>query len=115
MAREKLRLMELCKAYEDKLRGHVHTLTEHPAEMAMSSILPFEKGMKEGVMTLIQLMSGTILPVVLGATMKKGSDPWTKNVVQIAQALIITWAFKFFKNRIDKKKAAKAAAAESPE
>jgi hypothetical protein len=60
-------------------------------------------------------MSGTILPVVLGATMKKGKDPWTKNIIQIVQALVISAAFRYFKNRIQQKKAAEAAAAASNE
>jgi hypothetical protein len=115
MMQEKERLKAECRYYEDKFRGHLETLVENPVQMTINSILPFEKGVKEGVMTLIQLMSGTILPVVLGATMKKGKDPWTKNIIQIVQALVISAAFKYFKNRIQKKKAAEAAAAASNE
>jgi hypothetical protein len=115
MAQEKERLKAECRYYEDKFRGHLETLVEHPVQMAVNSILPFEKGVKGGAMTLIELMSGTILPVVLGATMKKGKDPWTKNIIQIVQALVISAAFRYFKNRIQQKKAAEAAAAASNE
>ncbi len=112
MQREKLRLMKECADYEKKLLGHLDTLREHPVQMAISSVLPFSGIAKNGVMQGLELINDTILPVVLGATFKKGRDSWTKNIFQVSQALLISVAFRFFKKMMNKRKEAKAKAAE---
>ncbi|MBS1659134.1 MAG: hypothetical protein K1X63_01515 [Chitinophagales bacterium] len=115
MQLEKQRLMKECAYYEEKLRGHLEDLTADPVKMVVSSVLPFQGGMKNGVLKGIELLSGTVLPVLLGATMKKGRDPWTRNLLQIAQALIIAGSFKFFKKMMEKRKAAKVSKSEEDE
>ena len=52
----------------------------------------------------LDILNGTILPVILGATLKKGKDNWTKNLLQMGQAVVIAWSFKFFKKVFAKKK-----------
>ena len=104
MQREKLKLMRECAEYEQKLLGHFDTLRKNPMRMAVTSILPFEEGVKSGVMHGLDLLNETIFPVVLGATFKKGKDHWSKNLMQVGQAIIIAYSFKFFKRIFGKKK-----------
>jgi len=104
MQREKQLLIRECKEYERKLMGHLQTIQHNPVKMAVNSILPFEDRVKSGVMMGLELVNDTILPVVLGATFKKGKDSWTKNILQITEALVVAWSFKFFRKILSKKK-----------
>ena len=112
MQREKQRLMRECADYEKKLQGHIDALRNHPVRMAINSILPFGEGAKDNVIKGLDLLNDTILPVVVGATFKRGKDNWSKNLMQIVQAVVITYSFKFFKKILAKKK---AKTAETPE
>ncbi|MFI5135859.1 MAG: hypothetical protein ACHQD9_08410, partial [Chitinophagales bacterium] len=97
-------LQRQCAEYEKKLLGHLEIIRRNPVRMAVNSILPFEDRVKNGVLMGLELVNDTILPVVLGATFKKGKDNWTKNILQIAEALIVSWSFKFFRKILAKKK-----------
>lgn len=105
MQREKQRLMHKCAAYENKLLGHLDTLRHNPVRMAINSILPFGEGTKDGVIKGLSLFNDTLLPVILGATFKKGKDSWSRNLMQMAQAVVITYSFKLLKKILAKKKA----------
>jgi hypothetical protein len=103
MQREKHRLELLCRQYEEKLSGHWNELKANPVKTAVGFVLPFEAGMRDQVIKGLGLFNETILPVILGASFKKGQDSWTRNLMQIGQALLVAWAFKFFKRMMEKK------------
>ena len=102
---EKQRLIALCELQEHKLKAHSQSLQQNYMKMAMNSIIPFKGETKNKVSGAIELLNESILPALFGNLFNRRNDV-TKNLMKIAQTVLISYSFKFFKNILSKKKKA---------